>query len=272
MARKRMIDPSFWTDEKLGECSIQERLLFMGLISNADDEGYGRANPKLLRSLVFPYDDLRASDLEKWLSHLGGLKLVVLYTVNGQAYYYLPSFTKHQTINKPTKSDIPKPEEGDDHDTTVALPEDYRSATVVLPEDYRLIEEKRKEEKGREEKRKEDLLPGAETTPDRPPDRQPVIILPLNDKTEHPVYQEQVEEWAELYPAVDVAQQLRSMKGWLDSNPTKRKTRTGINRFINSWLAKEQNKGGDRYGSFGGGNSSSSREPPAQRRQIGVRL
>ena len=24
-----MIDPSFWTDEKLGECSIQERLLFM---------------------------------------------------------------------------------------------------------------------------------------------------------------------------------------------------------------------------------------------------
>ena len=40
-----MIDPNFWTDEKLGECSIQERLLFMGLISNADDEGYGRANP-----------------------------------------------------------------------------------------------------------------------------------------------------------------------------------------------------------------------------------
>ena len=79
MARKRMIDPSFWTDEKLGECSIQERMLFMGLISNADDEGYGRANPKLLKSLIFPYDDLRASDLEKWLSHLGGLHIVVLF-------------------------------------------------------------------------------------------------------------------------------------------------------------------------------------------------
>ncbi len=108
MARKRMIDPSFWTDEKLGECSIQERLLFMGLISNADDEGYGRANPKLLKSLIFPYDDLRASDLEKWLSHLGGLNIVVLYKYEEQTYYYLPNFLKHQTINKPTETSFPR--------------------------------------------------------------------------------------------------------------------------------------------------------------------
>ena len=107
MARKRMVDPNFWTDEKLGECSIQERMLFMGLISNADDEGYGRANPKLLKSLIFPYDDLRASDLEKWLSHLGGLHIVVLFQYDGQTYYYLPNFLKHQTINKPTKSTFP---------------------------------------------------------------------------------------------------------------------------------------------------------------------
>jgi len=110
VARKRMIDPSFWTDEKLGECSVNERYLFMGLISNADDEGYGRANPKLLKSLLFPYDDdLRTSDLEKWLSRLGGLSLIVLYEVNGQTYYYLPNFIKHQTINRPTKSSLPKP-------------------------------------------------------------------------------------------------------------------------------------------------------------------
>lgn len=107
MARKRMIDPNFWTDEKLGEVSMQERLLFMGLISNADDEGYGRANPKLLKSLIFPYDDLRASDLEKWLLRLGGLHIVVLFKYDEQTYYYLPNFLKHQTINKPTKSSFP---------------------------------------------------------------------------------------------------------------------------------------------------------------------
>lgn len=111
MARKRMIDPSFWTDEKLGECSRDERLLFMGLVSNADDEGYGRANPKLLRSSIFPYDDLRVSDCEKWLSRLGGLGLIALYEVDGQTYYHLPNFLKHQTINRPTPSSIPKPTE-----------------------------------------------------------------------------------------------------------------------------------------------------------------
>lgn len=131
MARKRMIDPNFWTDEKLGECTIQERLLFIGLISNADDEGYGRANPKLLKSLIFPYDDLRASDLEKWLSQLGVLDMIVLFKYNGQTYYNIPNFLKYQTINKPTKSILPHIED-----------ERCSSTTVVLLEHYRLKEKK----------------------------------------------------------------------------------------------------------------------------------
>lgn len=71
-----------------------------------------------------------------------------------------------------------------------------------------------------------------------------VITLTLNDKTEYPIFQKQVDEWQNLYPAVDVIQQLRAMKGWLDSNPLKRKTKNGIKRFINGWLSREQDKGG----------------------------
>lgn len=149
MARKRMIDPSFWTDEKIGECTPNERLLFIGLVSNADDEGYGRANPKLIKSSVFPYDDFRASDIQKWLSRLGGSGMVVLYSVDGQAYYYLPNFSRYQSINKPTKSLLPKPSEWVENDTPVVLPERYRSTTVGLPPN-------RKEEKGIEENRKEE--------------------------------------------------------------------------------------------------------------------
>ena len=67
----------------------------------------------------------------------------------------------------------------------------------------------------------------------------------LNDKTEYEVTEEAVKEYQELYPAVDVKQQFRSMKGWCDSNPTNRKTRSGIKRFINSWLSREQNRGGN---------------------------
>lgn len=71
----------------------------------------------------------------------------------------------------------------------------------------------------------------------------PVIGLPLNDSTEHPIYQSDIEEWENLYPSVDVIQEIRKMRGWLLSNPERRKTKRGINRFINNWLSREQDKG-----------------------------
>lgn len=71
----------------------------------------------------------------------------------------------------------------------------------------------------------------------------PVVKLPLNDGTEYAVTEEQSQEWAGLYPAVDVIQQLRGMRAWLLANPRRRKTRNGINAFVVNWLSREQDKG-----------------------------
>ena len=70
----------------------------------------------------------------------------------------------------------------------------------------------------------------------------PVIEFILNDKTYYPITQKQVDKWSELYPNVDVMQQLRKMCGWLDANPRNRKTKGGILKFVNGWLAREQDK------------------------------
>jgi len=70
------------------------------------------------------------------------------------------------------------------------------------------------------------------------------IELILNDKTFYQVTEEDVDSWSMLYPAVDVKQDLRKMKGWLESNPSKRKTRRGIRRFITNWLSRTQDQGG----------------------------
>ena len=69
-----------------------------------------------------------------------------------------------------------------------------------------------------------------------------VIALPLNDRTTHSVTASDVAEFAQLYPAVDVMQELRKMRGWLLNNPTRRKTKRGIKAFINLWLSKEQDR------------------------------
>ena len=66
--------------------------------------------------------------------------------------------------------------------------------------------------------------------------------LPLNNGEEYGITQSQVDEFQELYPAVDVEQQLRNMRGWLNNNPKNRKTASGIGRFVNGWLTREQNR------------------------------
>ena len=70
------------------------------------------------------------------------------------------------------------------------------------------------------------------------------ITITLNDKSEYAVTVDDVDEYKKLYPAADVEQALRNMKGWCDDHPTNRKTRNGIKRFIGSWLRREQDRGG----------------------------
>ena len=107
-----MIDPNFWRDEKVGELDPVSRLIFIGLWTFADDSGVGRANPKLLKADILPYDDtFRVSDFLKSLEKLSTLKLITLYEVEEQNYYYINNFSKYQTINRPTPSNLPLPSE-----------------------------------------------------------------------------------------------------------------------------------------------------------------
>jgi hypothetical protein len=77
----------------------------------------------------------------------------------------------------------------------------------------------------------------------KPVDDSPVAVgITLNDGTEFPITENQLTEFAALYPATDARQELRAMRAWAISNPTKRKTRSGILRFVNGWLSKAQNE------------------------------
>ena len=68
------------------------------------------------------------------------------------------------------------------------------------------------------------------------------IEMPLIDGTLYAVTQTDVKRYKELFPAVDVEQELRSMTAWLENNPKNRKTRGGIKRYISNWLIRKQNR------------------------------
>lgn len=126
-------------------------------------------------------------------------------------------------------------------DVAKILPNVYISAkNVNIFSKNADIERQSKVEKSRVEKSKEEYILCAEP---QAADAPPVISLTLNDGTFFDVSENDRAKWSQLYPNVDVLQQLRNMAGWCDANPTKRKTRGGIKRFITAWLAREQDKG-----------------------------
>lgn len=83
-----------------------------------------------------------------------------------------------------------------------------------------------------------DSCPPAETA-DEP---EAVITIPLVDKSEYGITEQQITEWTEAYPAIDVTQELRSCRQWNLANSQNRKTRNGVLRHVNSWLSRAQNK------------------------------
>lgn len=79
---------------------------------------------------------------------------------------------------------------------------------------------------------------------DKPAPDRSGILLPLIDKSLYDVPLDKITLWRDAYPAVDVERELKKMIAWLEANPKRRKTKRGINAFINTWLSREQDKGG----------------------------
>lgn len=111
MARKRQISPSIWTSEQF--CSLKDlgaRLLFIGIFSNADDEGRLKASPWHLKMLIYPSDEnIIVENVAKWLDELSTVNLITVYKVFDVEYLFIPTFSKHQFISKPFPSNIPEP-------------------------------------------------------------------------------------------------------------------------------------------------------------------
>lgn len=129
MSRIRTIKPELWDDELLGSCSIPARLLFIGLISNADDDGRLRGAPSRLAGRIFQYDELSPKKIETWLVELADAAVIVRYAVGKERFIWLPGFEKHQVINKRKASTLPPPPQHDYDPSTGEVREPDGSGT-----------------------------------------------------------------------------------------------------------------------------------------------
>lgn len=99
MARKRMLSPSIWADPAFNRLSVSARLIFIGLISNADDHGYVRADLENIRRNIIGYGS-KTDHLKKWLSELKQMRSIHYYQDNGEEYIHLAKWHDYQKQQK----------------------------------------------------------------------------------------------------------------------------------------------------------------------------
>lgn len=112
MARRRMIAPEIWESSSFSKLSNFAKLIFIGLISNADDEGKGIADPAYLRSKLFPRNPtIRVSDIQNALSEIVQKVSVTIYAdADGNSLYSLTKWALWQNIANPKPSIYPNPQ------------------------------------------------------------------------------------------------------------------------------------------------------------------
>ena len=144
MARVRTVKPEFWTDRRVGECSVSARLLFIAALNFADDEGGLDRSAKQLKAQAFPYDNI---DCEPLVQELLSVGLLIEYEVGGDKYLHIKNFRKHQRIDKPQKARIPVYENSENVPRTLPDP----SETIQRPKgrEGKGIEGKKKEREAR---------------------------------------------------------------------------------------------------------------------------
>jgi hypothetical protein len=109
VARIRTLKPELWMSPQVMNLSTCARLLFVGLITQADDEGRGSADPRRLKAAIFGGDDTTRDQVAQWLGEVSAQGLAVLYDGGPHgALYELTGWRAHQCINRPTPSHYPK--------------------------------------------------------------------------------------------------------------------------------------------------------------------
>ena len=85
MSKRRMIHEQFFQSEGVASWTMRQRLLVIGMIALADDQGRLKGNPFWLKARVFPYDMIAPDDIAGDLAAIASSNDTIrLYQVEGR--------------------------------------------------------------------------------------------------------------------------------------------------------------------------------------------
>lgn len=239
MAERRMFAKSIIDSDAFLDMPLSTQALYFHLSMRADDDGFVNNPKKIQRMIGCSDDDIKLLIAKNFLIPFDSGVVVIKHW---KIHNYIQKDRYKETLYQQEKAmliennsngyslDTKCIQDVSKLDTQVRLGKDsIGKDSIELEKDYCT------------EPGKPDSMP----EPQKAKDDSPIVItMPLNTGKPYKIQQSSVDRWQELYPAVDIMQELRNMCGWLESNRSRRKTKDGMPRFINNWLSKEQNRGG----------------------------
>lgn len=207
--------------EDVARLSYFDRLVFMALWGLADREGLLLNKPARIKAEAFPYDDIPHSDIASSLTKLcnnGQIKILSRGDDDVITCIYIVNFKQYQKIHP--------------HEAQSSLACRYMSGNVIeCKPEYHAF--------GISGPSPTDVGGGATPKPVASP---AVVMMPVKDG-EEPITEADVALWESLYGRIDVRATLNKIVGYWAALPrNKRKTRGGIRKSINTWLAKDDDK------------------------------
>lgn len=228
MANRRMFSLDVVDTDKFLEMPTSTQALYFQLGMRADDDGFV-SSPKRITSLVGASpDDLKLLVAKGFIiAFQNGVIVICHWRQNN--YVRCDRYTKSIHVDEMNSLSL------ENGIYCIGIPDDIPNDIPTVSTDKNRID------KSRLDKSRADNIICSE--PDKSAPNPSGILIVLNDKSYYDVPLEKITMWKATYPAVDVEQELRKMGAWCDSNPTRRKTKRGIERFINNWLSRTQDSG-----------------------------
>jgi hypothetical protein len=236
----RILRVGILTSEPVNRLSWPAEVFYRRLMSVVDDFGRYDGRPAVLRAALYALkvDRVSEPDIGKWIRESEEAGLVRRYTVTEKPYLEISKFDQKV---RAVKSKWPDP-------PTIAGNCQQTSANASVVEVGIVVGDECActpvAESATAPPAIREAKPVKKNGVHKPLNDGPVVIsIPLVGNEEYEVHQGLVDELEKLYPAVDVPQTLREIRGWNLTRPSQRKTANGVLKHINTWLAKEQNKG-----------------------------
>ena len=166
----------------------------------------------------------------------GLFKQGVISGVALQEQYVMSSYKAKRKIEMGVYCLLQKSEEAADVGGSIPKNEISSEEMPIYSEEMAISSEESTQSKSKRKSKSETLNSLSESNEAECPEI--FIRMALKDGTYYDVPKKSLSRYRELYRRIDIESELRKMCGWLEGNPSRRKTKGGMPRFIHSWFAR----------------------------------